>query len=460
MHYAEAGPKAPEPLSRALPVEKPGVAKIRVIVEDRTVEAGAFIAQLTYADANRMRMRLQYAQGGGAAPIACPLCGTPLGLRLSPGRRWFFAHAPGGGPCEQKDEQPNQAAINAKTYALVREGSEHVALKRRIAETLAVDDAFEDVAIERRIVGTAQPGTWRQPDVQAVIGGRRLAIEGQVSTTFLSVIAERTLFYRDEGMGLLWVLPSFEPDRRRQMVDDVIYSRFTGRGGAAVVVDEDTLAHSRSEGVAYVRLWTPPGEGQGAKWHAQDLPLAALADEAFEYEDIPEEAFTPPVPTEAVGSLEMLLPPLAWGLEPYEQERHWRIVQEVAAARGAELPSGPPRPPWRGEPTFVEIADVLRAFDGGEPYDRMGRPIGVRLILAARRHPAVAVLLASLTSDHDAASRYDYWPWRAQWAEGMRMAREAWRKDRNACFLPAPAATAALAFYPQHGETVMRLTRP
>lgn len=88
----------------------------------------------------------------------------------------------------------------------------------------------------------------------------RIAFEAQLSTTFLSVVAERRNFYRDEGDGLLiWILRHFDPNYRRMTTDDILYSNNSN----VFVIDQETTDLSRMEGRLNLRCHfrTPKKDG-------------------------------------------------------------------------------------------------------------------------------------------------------------------------------------------------------
>lgn len=74
-------------------------------------------------------------------------------------------------------------------------------MKEWVAQCLAADPRFTDVATEKRWSGTLT-AEWRKPDVRAIYRGIPVVFEIQLSTTYVNVIAERREFYLQEG-GLL-----------------------------------------------------------------------------------------------------------------------------------------------------------------------------------------------------------------------------------------------------------------
>src|SRR3546814_8121637 len=65
---------------------------------------------------------------------------------------------------------------------------------------------------------------WRQPDVQTTRGGKRWAIEIQLSTTFVHVIAERMKFYRENAGLMLWLFKDLDLEAFRLSEDDLFFS--------------------------------------------------------------------------------------------------------------------------------------------------------------------------------------------------------------------------------------------
>ncbi len=103
------------------------------------------------------------------------------------------------------------AEANASDELLVaKESPAHIRLKEIVKESLENAPNFSEVAVEKVWRGMDR-SKWRKPDVQALWKGTtRIAFEIQLSTTFLHVIAERRLFYRDEGALLCWIFKRFD----------------------------------------------------------------------------------------------------------------------------------------------------------------------------------------------------------------------------------------------------------
>lgn len=67
---------------------------------------------------------------------------------------------------------------------------------------------------------------WRRPDLTSIFINKNLVFEVQLSTTFLSVIADREIFYKENENFILWVFKNFEieTEKQRFMQRDIFYS--------------------------------------------------------------------------------------------------------------------------------------------------------------------------------------------------------------------------------------------
>lgn len=140
----------------------------------------------------------------------CGLCGKPVkSVKESiDHRRAHFRHLfeSDANACPwSTGETLDEETVRKRKYRGATESEEHQRLKHRIADLLRRQYGDDRVTVEGRIVGNDEG--WRQPDVfLRMPDGRGVAIELQLSTTFLSVIVERTRFYQRNGLYLLWVL--------------------------------------------------------------------------------------------------------------------------------------------------------------------------------------------------------------------------------------------------------------
>lgn len=192
------------------------------------VSLADFLGNSAYGDIiDTKRVALENDLIEGKERFVCPDCEKAMVLRSIPTRdqtedRFYFRHRIDNGDCTgQKGLSP--AAICARKYAHAKEGAQHKLFKRLIVESMEADPRFRGTRTEARWLGI-DGIRWRRPDVQSVWNGKRVAVEVQLSTTFLHVIAERMTFYRRNQGRLLWVFRDLDPGEFKLAEDDIFYS--------------------------------------------------------------------------------------------------------------------------------------------------------------------------------------------------------------------------------------------
>lgn len=154
----------------------------------------------------RLELELQVIEG--EARYQCPHCQDAMvirskAIRERTVRRFYFEHHSRRlrEVCTgRKGMSPK--AILARKFGLNKESVLHIAFKRWIQDSLAADAEFFGTQSETRWWDLDKV-KWRQPDVQTIYKGERLAIEVQLATTFVHVIAERMRFYRENTGRML-----------------------------------------------------------------------------------------------------------------------------------------------------------------------------------------------------------------------------------------------------------------
>jgi hypothetical protein len=266
-------------MEKGIAVDKPLIQLVSDLRTGGTYSAKALIERERRL-VNQTRLRLKDRIKCGKPWLACPWCGVAVYLVQSAERRWFFRHVHEQDElCPHKTRGPlSQSEILAAKFNGQKEGRHHKEIKAKIYHTLAVDDDFPEVFQEMRWTGAAG---WRQPDVQAswnhpTFGKLRIALEAQLSTTFIDVIAERRAFYRTEGGVLMWIFPYFDPSSARQFADDIR----DNNNSNVFVIDQETLTKSDFERIAYVRcFYAVPRLVSGRiedEWKSEVVPFAAL----------------------------------------------------------------------------------------------------------------------------------------------------------------------------------------
>lgn len=172
----------------------------------------------------------------GHARLICPYCKQMIklcGRRSSRGVVSYFSHLYDSDDCEIKTTtMQSREIIEAKKYGLVGESERHLRLKHLIAKALlskrSKEMGISDVAIERRINSQIPYMRWRRPDIQACYKEFNLVFELQLSTTFLSVVVDRDIFYRLNGWYIIWIF-NFENNKEyvnlhNLMCKDIYYA--------------------------------------------------------------------------------------------------------------------------------------------------------------------------------------------------------------------------------------------
>jgi len=162
----------------------------------------------------------------------CVFCKKPVALRgrtnnNKQAKTFYFTHPYKSPDCIIKTtHRLSEEEVRRVKYNGVKESALHNYLKNRIAYYLNIDNTVSQVMVEQTFKDVSVSKEWRKPDVLATFDDKKVAFELQLSTTFLSVIVGRTLFYRQRGIFLIWVFPSFslDTDIQKFTQKDVFYN--------------------------------------------------------------------------------------------------------------------------------------------------------------------------------------------------------------------------------------------
>ncbi|MCK4956088.1 MAG: hypothetical protein KAS49_00530 [Candidatus Cloacimonetes bacterium] len=195
------------------------------------------------------RSELQKAIAGIREPLfVCIYCKQKVRIRggksFSNRRKadiLHFAHLKDSEECPIKtDNNLSKFEVNRIKYNGEKESKLHKDLKHKIGISLklnrSIDNRFCNIKIEK-IIKSQKLNRWRKPDISTKFGNKQIAIELQLSTTWLDVITNRQHFYKEQGIFLLWVFNRFDTndDSRRLAFDDVV---FTNNSNAFIFDDE------------------------------------------------------------------------------------------------------------------------------------------------------------------------------------------------------------------------------
>ncbi|MDR2410677.1 MAG: WG repeat-containing protein, partial [Bacteroidales bacterium] len=214
------------------------------------------------------RRRLQEAITGIASPkFVCAHCMQLvklLGRKTQRGKVSFFAHLYDSDDCEIKTNgELTKKEIEARKYFKLRESNRHIELKNKIAHVLQGERSqslgVENVEIEKQNRSSVPYLCWRQPDISAEFEGKKIVFELQLSTTFLSVVVDRDIFYRLNNIFILWIFNFSENQEyvnlSNMMCKDIYYANKRN----AFVFDEKAQQLSEEEGQLVLHcFWFEP----------------------------------------------------------------------------------------------------------------------------------------------------------------------------------------------------------
>ena len=195
-----------------VPADKLSIPEVYDVKEEKTINSREFFSQ----NENELilwRRNLQEEYLMGHARFICPECKQPVkisGHKLARGRVCYFAHFKDSDDCSYKTgTHRTKEEIERLKYSLVQESDRHKRLKSAIALALKGEQSMsmgvENVECEKRINSDIPYLNWRRPDIYAEYNGRKYVFELQLSTTFVSVVVDRDIFYRLNGYNIIWV---------------------------------------------------------------------------------------------------------------------------------------------------------------------------------------------------------------------------------------------------------------
>lgn len=188
------------------------IEEIYDVQEEKTYTATEFFSKSEH-EIMHWRRALEEAILLDKPRLVCNHCKQMVklcGRRTQRGVVSYFSHLYDSDECEIKTTtQLSREEIEARKYRLVQESSRHKELKQAMASLLSSSKSREigitNVAIEQRINSNIPYMNWRRPDIQASYRGMNLVFELQLSTTFLSIVVDRDIFYRLNNYFIIWI---------------------------------------------------------------------------------------------------------------------------------------------------------------------------------------------------------------------------------------------------------------
>ena len=255
-----------------IPAEKLSISEVFDTKEEIIINSRDFFSQ----NENELilwRRNLQEEYLMGLARFICPECKQPVkisGHKLSRGRVCYFAHFKDSDDCPYKTgTNRTKEEIERLKYSLIQESERHKRLKSMIASALQGERSramgVENVECEKRINSDIPYLKWRRPDIYAEYNGRKYVFELQLSTTFVSVIVDRDIFYRLNDYNIIWIF-NFEDNKeyvnlRNLMCKDIYYANKRN----VFIFDSDAEEKSKEKGELVLKcrwldengIWSP-----------------------------------------------------------------------------------------------------------------------------------------------------------------------------------------------------------
>lgn len=180
----------------------------------------------------RMRTELQKAIYLRHPKYICKYCGQMVkisGRKKERGVATFFSHLRDSDDCDYKTTTgKTKKEIEREKYSKCNEGERHKKLKDLLATFLLRTSGVTNVRTENTMPGNHPILNWRRPDVAVSYRGQEIIFELQLSSTFVSVITERDLFYRLNKKFIIWVFnfddQSEHVNLNNMVVKDVYYN--------------------------------------------------------------------------------------------------------------------------------------------------------------------------------------------------------------------------------------------
>ena len=336
----------------------------RTIEEVYDIKEGVFIESKEFfsrseSEIMAFRKHLEEAIQLNEPRFVCSHCRQMVkisGKSSEKGRVSFFSHLYDSDDCDIKTTtQLSKEDIEARKYGMVGESERHKRLKQFI-NTYLLSGKYDgtgvsDVYVSKRIKSDIPYLNWRCPDVTAVYKGKRLVFELQLSTTFLSVIVDRDIFYRLNNYYVIWVF-NFENEKKLSLENLLAKDIYYANKRNVFILDQEAMDKSMEEKKLYLSVtWL----GQNNKF--VEKRLVTIDDLSFDdsnckpyyfdadalyYQDHPEEE-------QRVISLERSRQDVLNALmakKKAEEEKARRIAEAQAKKREEMLQAGKVATPY------------------------------------------------------------------------------------------------------------------
>lgn len=266
----------------------------RIIKEVLNLQTGdqidvEYLFSKNESDVFQLRSKIEEQIQKKAANYVCLFCKQPIAIRgrknfNSHSTHFYFTHLYNSSDCIIKTENRlTEEEIRRIKYNGVKESALHEDLKNKIAHFLRMDNSAT-VEVEKVYKDRAISKEWRKPDVLSTYSDKKIAFELQLSTTFLSEIVGRTIFYKNHQVFLIWIFPEFSLDTHLQKFTqkDVYYNNNFN----VYVFDQHTIDESQKACKLILKCFYKEYYETNGKikeqWHEK---LITISDLNFNLED-------------------------------------------------------------------------------------------------------------------------------------------------------------------------------
>ena len=235
----------------------------RTIEEVYDLKDGVFIEAKEFfsrseAEVIAFRKHLEEAIQLNQPRFVCSHCRQMVkisGKSTVKGKVSFFSHLHDSDDCEIKTTtQLSREEIEARKYGMVGESERHKRLKTFISTHLENSLDVSDIQVSKRIKSNIPYLNWRCPDVTAQYKGMKLVFELQLSTTFLSVIVDRDIFYRLNNYYVIWVF-NFDNEENRLTLENLLAKDiYYANKRNVFILDKEAMKKSEEDKKLYLSV--------------------------------------------------------------------------------------------------------------------------------------------------------------------------------------------------------------
>ena len=211
----------------------------------------------------KMRTELQKAIYLRHPKYICRYCGQMVkisGRKKERGAAIFFSHLRDSDDCDYKTTTGRiKREIEREKYSKCNEGERHKKIKALLATCLLRTSGVTNVRTEETMPGNHPILNWRRPDVAVSYRGQEIVFELQLSSTFVSVITERDLFYRLNKKFIIWVFNFDDQTEHVNMTNMVVKDVYYNHKLNIFIFDKAAYEESLKRGELILKCnWIKP----------------------------------------------------------------------------------------------------------------------------------------------------------------------------------------------------------